>query len=71
MIEKYYRRIIDGVPSAVFVADQNLKAVFCNSKFAALFGRGFKRATLGAAVGCAGDCKRCGRSECAKGCSLI
>lgn len=71
MIEKYYRRIIDGVPSAVFVVDQNLKAVFCNAGFASLFGRGFKRATLGDAVGCAGDCKRCGRSDCAKGCTLV
>ena len=71
MIEKFYRRIIDGVPSAVVVVDQNLRAVFCNAGFAALFGQKFRRATLGSAVGCAMDCKRCGHSDCAKGCSLI
>ncbi|MDE7257126.1 MAG: PAS domain-containing protein, partial [Clostridia bacterium] len=43
MIEKYYRRIIDGVPSAIVVVDQNLNAVFCNSNFATLFGRNFRR----------------------------
>ena len=33
MIEKFYRRMIDGLPSAVIVADGNLKAVFANEKF--------------------------------------
>ena len=37
MIEKYYRRIIDGIPAAVIVADKNLKAVFANAKFKELF----------------------------------
>lgn len=71
MIEKFYRRIIDGVPSAVVVVDQNLKAVFCNASFSALFGTKFRRATVGSAFGCAMDCRRCGHSECAKGCSLV
>ncbi len=71
MIEKFYRRIIDGVPSAIIVVDQNLKAVFSNANFKLLFGREFKRATLGSAVNCANDCKRCGKSDCAHNCSLI
>lgn len=71
MIEKFYRRIIDGVPSAVIVADQNLRAVFCNANFSLLFGKKFRRTTLGNAVGCAHDCKNCGRSDCAQGCQLV
>ncbi len=71
MIEKFYRRIIDGVPSAVIVADQNLRAVFRNASFSALFPSPIARGTLGAAVGCARDCKRCGKSDCAKSCQLI
>lgn len=71
MIEKYYRQIIDSVPSAVVVADQNLKAVFSNSTFRTLFGKEFRRASLGSAVGCARDCKNCGKSDCAKNCTLI
>lgn len=70
MIEKFYRRIIDGVPSAIVVVDQNLKAVFHNANFAALFGKNFRRASLGAAFGCA-ECKNCGRGDCARGCSLL
>ncbi|MDE6558092.1 MAG: SpoIIE family protein phosphatase [Clostridia bacterium] len=71
MIEKFYRRIIDGVPSAVVVVDQNLKAVFKNATFCQLFGDSSRRAKLGGAFGCAHDCKQCGVSDCAKNCSLI
>ena len=71
MIEKFYRRIIDGVPSAVIVADQNLKAVFTNAAFNTLFDNTVKRGRLGAAVNCAGDCKHCGQSGCAASCSLV
>ncbi|MDE7086955.1 MAG: SpoIIE family protein phosphatase, partial [Clostridia bacterium] len=71
MIEKFYRRIIDGVPSAVVVVDQNLKAVFANANFKTLFGVDFKRASLGACVGCGGNLKKCGKSDCAKGCTLL
>ena len=71
MIEKFYRRIIDGVPSAVIVADQNLKAVFTNATFRTLFDSNIKRGRLGAAMSCANDCKRCGQSECAVNCSLV
>lgn len=66
MIEKYYRKIIDGVPSAVFVVDRDLKAVFMNAAFKTLFGRDFSRCILGKAVGCAnGGCNGCAfRSNC-------
>lgn len=71
MIEKYYKRIIDAVPSAIVVVDQNLNAVFCNSNFATLFGRNFRRASLGGAFGCAQNPKKCGKGDCARGCSLV
>ena len=71
MIEKFYRRIIDGVPSAVVVVDQNLKAVFCNANFSTLFDKKFRRATLGGAFGCAGDKKTCGKGACAEHCTLV
>lgn len=71
MIEKFYRRIIDGVPAAIVVADQNLKAVFSNAAFKNLFQGGLKRGKLGTYIGCAQDCKNCGQSDCAKNCALI
>lgn len=71
MIEKFYRRIIDGVPSAVIVVNQNLKAVFANSNFKALFGVKFKPSSLGACIGCVGDVTKCGKSDCARGCTLL
>lgn len=72
MIEKYYRRIIDQVPSAVVVVNENLKAAFANAPFKELFGQSFTRTpALGAAVGCAHDCKNCGKSDCAKNCALV
>lgn len=70
MIEKFYRRIIDGVPSAIVVVDQNLKAVFCNSVFSTLFGKQFRRTSLGGAFGCVKDCTRCQNSACVQNCSL-
>ncbi len=69
MIEKYYRRIIDGVPTAVIVVDQNLKAVFTNSAFRALFPSGAKRGDLGKMTCCASSSSRCGGGEC-RGCPL-
>lgn len=71
MIERFYKRIIDGVPSAVVVVDQNLKAVFGNAVFETLFGQKLKKATIGGAVGCVNDCRHCGKSDCAKSCSLV
>ncbi len=70
MIEKFYRRIIDGVPSAVIVADCNLKAVFANAAFKTLFSTDIKRGTIGAAMGCARKCAGCGKSGCLPNCSL-
>ena len=60
MTEKYLRRILDNVKSAVVVADQNLKSAFYNRAFRTLFPNGSLRGTLGSVTACAGDCKRCG-----------
>ena len=68
-IDKYYRRIIDGVPTAVIVADQNLKAVFTNAAFRALFPSGLEEGTLGKVTCCAAKVKACGSEEC-RGCPL-
>lgn len=70
MIEKYYRRIIDGLKTAVIVVDSNLKAVFTNAAFRTLFSYDGKRGTLGAATGCAGNVKRCGEDGSCRGCPL-
>lgn len=69
MIEKYYRRMIDGVPTAVIVVDQNLKAAFTNTAFRALFPSGLTRGNLGKITCCAEAASRCGRENC-RGCSL-
>lgn len=63
-IKKYYRRIIDGVPTAVIVADKNLKAVFTNTAFKNLFPDGDTEGDLGVATNCAlshkcADCRAC------------
>jgi len=71
MIEKYYKKIIDGVPSAVVVSDRNLKAVFSNAAFYKLFGKDFRRAELGSAFGCANDCKKCKVVGAYSNCQLI
>jgi sigma-B regulation protein RsbU (phosphoserine phosphatase) len=71
MIEKYYRRIIDSVPTAVVVTDQNLKVIFANAMFKTLFGTAYMRGNLGTVVGCSQDKKHCGNSDCAKNCSLL
>ncbi len=71
MIEKYYRKIIDGVPSAVFAVDRDLKAVFMNAAFKKLFGRDYNRAVLGKSVGCVyGDCNVCAYRNISAGCQL-
>lgn len=70
MIEKYYRRIIDGVPCAVIVADQNFKAVLTNSAFKALFPSGKVKGSLGKVTCCEFSQARCGREDC-RGCSLF
>ncbi len=71
MIEKYYKKIIDGVPSAVFVVDRDLKAVFMNAAFKSLFGKDVRRCSLGRAFGCVnGDCTRCAEAGLGQGCPL-
>ncbi len=68
-INKYYRQIIDGVPTAVIVADKNLKAVFTNTAFRTLFPSGKTEGTLGTVTCCAAPNKNCGSDEC-RGCPL-
>lgn len=68
MIEKYYRRIIDGVPTAVIVVDQNLKAVFTNTAFRNLFPSGKTRGNL-SRVACCARSDKCGMRAC-RGCAL-
>ena len=60
MIEKYYRRIIDGLPTAVIVVDKNLRAVFANAKFRELFPSAARRGKLGKFFCCAENAENCG-----------
>lgn len=66
----FYRRIIDGVPSAVIVVNRNLKTVFTNDTFQSLFDSGTKRTSIALAVGCVNGCKHCDRSPCSRSCSF-
>jgi hypothetical protein len=70
MIEKFYKKIIDGVPTAVIVVDQNLKVVFTNAAFKTLFSSTLKRGSLGKVVGCQTNA-RCGVGECANECGFM
>ena len=70
MIEKFYRRIIDGMPSAVVVADKNLRAVFTNARFKELFPSSRRRASIGEMFCCAENTARCGAAPCKEGCPL-
>ena len=70
MIEKYYRRLLDSVPSGLAVTDKNLKVVYTNAAFRALFPAVSAKGSLGKVVGCTGDAKKCGSSDCVKGCML-
>ena len=69
MIEKYYRRIIDGLPTAVIVVDKNLRAVFANAKFRELFPSAARRGKLGKFFCCAENAENCGSAFCAKDCT--
>lgn len=68
-IEKYYRQIIDGVPTAVIVVDKKLNAVFTNAAFRTLFPSGLTGGSLGKVTCCAAAAKVCGGEEC-RGCPL-
>ncbi|HIU00964.1 MAG TPA: SpoIIE family protein phosphatase [Candidatus Coproplasma excrementavium] len=70
MIEKYYRRIIDGVPAAIIVVDKNLKAVFANARFKELFPAQIKRGNIGRLFCCAENTRLCGMSACSKDCAV-
>lgn len=71
MIEKFYRRMIDGVPTAVVVVDQNLKAVFTNAAFQKLFGNERARGNVGEIFGCTLHRKRCSLCDCSSACTLV
>lgn len=66
MTGKYIKRIIDEVPTAVFVIDKNLKAVFSNTAFRNLFP--FKRSTTLGEITCCAQ-QKCGGEDC-RGCQL-
>ncbi len=70
MIEKYYRRIIDSLKTAVVVVDPNLKVAFSNAAFNALFSHNGRRGSIGYATGCAGNVKKCGEDGGCRGCPL-
>ena len=71
MIEKYYRRLLDSVPSGLAVTDKNLKVIYTNPAFRALFPAHVAKGSLGRVVGCSRDAAACGSSDCAKGCLLL
>ncbi len=67
---KYYKRILDGVKTAVIVADQNLKAVYSNRAFDVLFPRQKSRGNIGDFFTCAENTKKCGQTDGCRGCAL-
>jgi hypothetical protein len=70
MIEKYYRRILDSIPTAVIVADKNLKIVFTNAAFHKLFPSSTVRGKLGKVISCGENTSLCGQSEKCRDCGL-
>ena len=70
MTEKYLRRVIDNVKTAVVVADQNLKITLYNRAFKTLFPSGGARGKLGVITSCAGNVKKCGDDDGCRGCAL-
>lgn len=69
-INKYYRRIIDGVPTAVVVVDKKLNTLLTNAAFRTLFPSGYTDGSLGRVTCCASDTSRCGSPIC-RGCPLM
>lgn len=63
--------MLDGIPTAVIVVDQNLKVAFTNAQFRTLFPTGFTRGKLGKIVGCSHKTANCGGADCARGCTLL
>lgn len=70
MIEKYYRKIIDNLKTAVFVVGPGNRVVLTNPAFNALFTYNKRRGTLGQATHCDGCVKQCGKDESCRGCAL-
>lgn len=70
MTEKYLRRIIDNVKTAVVVVDQNLKVAFCNRAFRNLFPSSAVRGKLGTIISCAENAAKCGDDDGCRGCAL-
>lgn len=70
MQEKYLKKVIDNVKTAVVVADQNLKAVLFNRAFKNLFPQGGLKGKLGVITSCAENSKKCGDDDGCRGCAL-
>lgn len=70
MTEKYLRRILDNLKTAVLVCDSELNAVYANRAFGVLFPAGLGSGKLGDVIGCAGDRSQCGVDGGCKGCLL-
>lgn len=70
MNNKVYKQIVDGIPTAVVVVNQNLKPEFANSTFCTLFSTDGEHETIGKVFGCAKNARRCGSEECANTCNL-
>ncbi len=70
MTEKYLRRVLDNVKTAVVVADENFKTVFYNRAFRTLFPSGTAKGKLGSVTACAENGKKCGEEDGCRGCAL-
>ena len=71
MTEKYLRRILQNLKTAVIAVDKDLKVTFCNRAFRTLFTGGALRGNIGAVTACAGNSKKCGECADCRGCSLL
>jgi len=71
MTEKYLRRILNNLKSAVIAVDKDLKVAFCNRAFRTLFQGGAIRGNIGAVTACAGNTKQCGGCADCRGCPLL
>jgi len=69
MTDKYLKRILDNIKTAVIAVDGNAKVKFANRAFKTLFS-GLERGKLGEVTSCAGNVKNCGKDECCRGCAL-
>ena len=71
MTEKYLRRILNNLKTAVIAVDKDLKVSFCNPAFRTLFPAGSLRGNIGTVTACAGNVKKCGECGDCRGCSLL